>query len=364
MEIEFEPITDGSSDVPDKVWPGDQPGSPRNSGSMSHKNEAEDQLDKVLQGMLGQAFGDVPQQKGRSRDATAQARETHWSSPDGTQDITIQELPMQSSSMPVDVFHGLFPGPFMIEDEGSNSASFSDPDPLVMEMLQEIRDDSFVPGLSKVPRANRAPKSCQPDVLKHCSKQRSQVHCLGQHQADISDQCRADVGKSVPYLCSMAIDRFCDVLQRGILQCLGDHLKDLDSPCADAVNATRRIIARANTQKAAVKVTDPMTGKKTIFAMPGSPLSLLLSQQPKTQGTNSGPGEAESDARLRGATAVGSSLHSSFAGSALALAMFVIIACVFAFSDISKSVSSFVKKYVSEEAARPLISTVELPKSV
>lgn len=387
MEIEFEPIMDTGSDVPDKFLQGGPPGGSGNGRAMSANNKAEDALDKVLQGMLGQPFGDMPRQRGQARDAAAAPQETHWTSPDGSQDITIQEFPMQRSSMPVDVFHGLFPGPFMIEDEDSNSASFSDPDPLIMEMLQEFHDDSLLPVLNKVPRASRAPKSCQQDVLKHCGKQRSQVHCLGHHQADISDQCRADVGKSVPYLCSTAIDRFCDVLQRGILQCLGDHFKDLDTACADAVNATRRVIARANTQKTSVKLTDPTTGKKTVFAKPGSPLPLLLSQQAKAPDRNAGTREAQADAILQGAasnkgsagtethestsspnllgaTPVESSLHSSFTGKVLVLAV-IMMACIFAFSDYSKTVNNVLKKYVAkEEASRPLMSTVELPKSV
>merc|ERR1719409_960881 len=94
------------------------------------------------------------------------------------------------------------------------------------------------------------PSSCSKEIKAHCKDAKSQLHCLGKHNADISDQCRADVGKAVPFLCSDAIDQYCDVLMGGILSCLGNQLSNLQGPCKDAVSATKKMIQKVNSKKA------------------------------------------------------------------------------------------------------------------
>merc|ERR1719387_2896273 len=115
----------------------------------------------------------------------------------------------------------------------------------------------LLPIVQQAQEDDALPKSCSPELKAYCKNAKSRLHCLGQHSQDISDTCRADVGKSVPFLCSGPIDAFCDVLMGGILSCLANHLNDLDGPCRDSVQATKHIINKVNTQKASVK--DPKT---------------------------------------------------------------------------------------------------------
>jgi len=145
-------------------------------------------------------------------------------------------------------FNDLFPGPLIIEDDSPLSAH----DPLVMDMLQSVNNalqDTLLPSLMQGSGVKHAPNACRNDLKAHCSKSRSQIHCLGQHTEDISEACRASVGKSVPFVCSKLIDRFCDVLQNGILPCLATHLQDLEPDCKDAVIATRLAINKISTAK-------------------------------------------------------------------------------------------------------------------
>merc|ERR1719161_4742 len=146
--------------------------------------------------------------------------------------------------------------------------------------------------------ADDMPSSCSKDLKAHCKGARSQLHCLGKNADTISAGCRADVGKSVPFLCSNGIDRWCDVLLGGILSCLSDHMSDLEGPCKDAVTATRHVITKVNTQKASV--VDPSTGEKKSVA-------------PKKSTTQR---EALLDASLRGLTqAAGTSLTQTGAAA-------------------------------------------------
>merc|ERR1719335_1237906 len=93
------------------------------------------------------------------------------------------------------------------------------------------------------------PSSCSKEIKAHCKDARSQLHCLGKYNADISDGCRADIGKAVPFLCSNEIDQYCDVLMGGILSCLGNQMKNLQGPCKDAVVATKKAIQKVNAKK-------------------------------------------------------------------------------------------------------------------
>merc|ERR1719195_1376331 len=144
-------------------------------------------------------------------------------------------------------------------------------------MLQAMNSDiqeTLLPLAHDANKAKTSPRSCDKDVQKHCGKERSPLHCLGQHQDDISDSCRKDISQAVPFLCSRAIDKFCDVLQVGVLDCLSGHLGGLEAPCKDSVIATRHVIAKVNTQKATVKVRETKNGKNTIHTLPRT-LSLL-----------------------------------------------------------------------------------------
>lgn len=390
VEIDFEPIvSEYTSDA--------RPATPVNAlrksavdsraGAKGHAT-TEDEFDRAIQGMLGGMLGALPSNIKQKDMEPSSAGTTAWRSPDGRQQIMIQEIPMQRSSMPVDMFRDLFPGPLLMEDGGSGATPFADPDPMVMDMMQELNNafsGILLPIANSVRSGSRAPRSCQADVMKHCSKQRSQVHCLGQHQDDISEACRKDVGKSVPFLCSRAIDRFCDVLQRGILQCLGEHLKDLDGQCSDAVIATHHVIAKANNQKASVKVTNPATGEKTVHTVLGAvSLPAKPASSPKDR-------EALLDAQLwtvagrstntpvaalsKKAEQVASSLPTRNPDTAvqspgvvwkvLILGALVVVAYVFALKDSSTKAYSVFKPYMrTEESLQPLRGGVELPKAV
>merc|ERR1719362_1627060 len=102
----------------------------------------------------------------------------------------------------------------------------------------------MLPAMHQAGGGMKAPVSCRADLQRHCGAARSQVHCLGQHEGDISEACRNDVGKSVPFLCSQSIDRYCDIMQSGILACLSSHLGSLSDTCRDAVTATQRVISK------------------------------------------------------------------------------------------------------------------------
>merc|ERR550532_497058 len=118
---------------------------------------------------------------------------------------------------------------------------------------------------------------CAAEVRSMCNSTQhkvSHLHCLGQHSQNISDKCRARVGKSVPFLCHKALDQWCDGLDRGILPCLADKLPELQGSCRDAVLATHGVIAKVNTQKASL--LNPLTGETLVY-MPKS-----ASTAPKT----------------------------------------------------------------------------------
>merc|ERR1719266_2050103 len=130
--------------------------------------------------------------------------------------------------------------------------------------------DSLLPLIHDTQPLTSTPISCFRDVQKHCGKDRSQVHCLGQHEDDISESCAKELSQSVPFICWRAIDKFCGVLPIGVLDCLGGHLEDLEAPCKDAVVATKHVIAKVNTQKATVTIGETKNGVKTIHAPPRS----------------------------------------------------------------------------------------------
>lgn len=175
------------------------------------------------------------------------------------------------SSVPVSNIRDLFPGPHPQGHKDANMP-FNQPDPMIMDMMQDLDrafTQNFLPTVQRAAGVDRVPDSCKQELSKHCNAQvKSQLHCLGKHPEEISAPCRKDVGKSVPFLCSPAIDKFCDVLEKGILNCLGDHIKELDGPCKDAVITTHHVISKVNSQKASI--TNKATGEK-IESKPSTP---------------------------------------------------------------------------------------------
>merc|ERR1719291_583655 len=201
-------------------------------------------------------------------------------------------LGAQKSGMGVDLFHDLFPGPLVIMEEPGGPGGpmglpdiqegpFGAPDPLIMDMLQHLTgsfQDDMLPLIHKGAKsAKRAPASCHNDLIKHCSSARSQVHCLGEHREDVSQACQQDVGKSVPFVCSMEISKFCSVLQQGILPCLSGHMNDVSGDCRDALAATQEVITKANTLQSSV--VDVKTGAKKVHTP-----SVALAQAPHHPG--------------------------------------------------------------------------------
>jgi hypothetical protein len=180
------------------------------------------------------------------------------------------EFPNAPASISASTLRNLFPGPgLMFEENGAlENASpmpFGTPDMAVMDMLQQM-DDSFardlLPIAHRAASAGHTPDSCGPEIRKYCPIATSKLHCLGKSTDKISEKCRADVGKSVPFLCSKAIDKWCNLLDKGILDCLGGHLQNLEEECHDAVVATRHVVLRTNTQRASV--TNPLTGTQKV----------------------------------------------------------------------------------------------------
>ncbi|CAJ1419095.1 unnamed protein product [Effrenium voratum] len=126
-------------------------------------------------------------------------------------------------------------------------APFPDPDPLVLDMFSSLSNtiqELVMPKMHKASSVSNAPDACRADLEKHCPNARSQVHCLGEHRAEISEPCRKDVGASVPFVCSKAIGEFCDVLRSGMLGCLQKHLPQLPRDCRDAVEMTSSALGR------------------------------------------------------------------------------------------------------------------------
>jgi len=168
----------------------------------------------------------------------------------GVMEVVSFDSPMMP---PPEMLRGLFPGPLHMQIDGPGGARapampFHDPDPLVLDMLSNVDAlmQNAIPQIHRVQSASSAPASCNGDLAKHCSTARSQIHCLGQHREDISESCQKDVGRSVPFTCSKAIDKFCDIMQVGILDCLQSHTADLQGDCLDGVLATSKAITKLN----------------------------------------------------------------------------------------------------------------------
>lgn len=139
---------------------------------------------------------------------------------------------------------------------------FDEPDPHVQGLIKDL-DQTFLHLMGNIQKASsneRMPNACNADLKKYCSGTNKKLHCLGAHAEEVSETCRKYVGKSLPFRCSSSIDKFCDVLEDGILNCLGSHVQELPGECKDAVLATHHVISKANTQKASV--VDVTSGAK------------------------------------------------------------------------------------------------------
>jgi len=190
-----------------------------------------------------------------------------------------------SSRVPLSVFNDLFPMPMVIsgDDDALNQDDddlFGPPDLLVANMMQHLSDSFKKDMLPAIQRSSasagagaghRAHEACAHEMKTFCSNTtQSRLQCLGQHVEETSEECRKDVGKSVPFLCSSSIDQLCNVLERGILPCLADHLPQLETDCREAVVATHAVIAKANTQRSSVR--NPETGDEKVFVPVPAPI--------------------------------------------------------------------------------------------
>lgn len=303
VEIEFEPMGPGDGPPPPLVdllnglaGPGSMPRSPPQAG----KKQREAQLDDMLADMFGMPRGKHPPGLLQSKAGGGRGDDIFQMIPDDVDGPILIEsgpvieggpLPMVNgplggpmgnvfggppgprgspSKIPGGLIRDLFPGAMLMEAPLEHPQPFQDPDPVIMDMMRSIDrgfKDDVLPTAIAAASSDRLPNSCNNDIQKLCSGAKSHLHCLGQHADSVSDKCRADVGKSVPFKCSKAIDKYCDVLQTGILYCLDQHLGaghlgELDPDCQDAVATTKHVINIVNSQKAAVR--DPVTGTKKV----------------------------------------------------------------------------------------------------
>lgn len=319
IEIEFEPIGDpmgppfdrpadafaGPPDEADEFFKQLLAGPSGQRESSKDTNEA--QLDNLISSALGEAMrGGPPRGRHRPRrfpspfgpfggggdDGPMVIEQTFG--PDGT------ILESKSSPIPVEVLSGLFPGPHVMMQQNDHPMPFEEPDPLIANIMQGM-DGAFaglMGSISKLASKDRTPNSCRKDIKDNCVGAKSKLHCLGEHADKISDKCHKDIGKSVPFRCSSSIDKFCNVLEVGILECLGDHLKDLGTECRDAVLATHHVISKANTHEAHMvdktvgsktKVNEPSDNAKPLPAIKGlGALELPKSVHDLLQGRSSG----------------------------------------------------------------------------
>jgi hypothetical protein len=139
-----------------------------------------------------------------------------------------------------------------VKEAAPNSDQNNRPaDPVLADIVQAM-DRGFAANMLPAIQKSSDPTACQPEIARLCANAKSHLHCLGLNSESISEACRKEVGKSVPFLCSRFTDRFCDVLQTGILDCLYGHLAELDDQCQDAVKTTKKVINKVNTQKASL----------------------------------------------------------------------------------------------------------------
>lgn len=146
------------------------------------------------------------------------------------------------SDRPLYLPRPLFPGPLVPGVPLAQARPFPGPDPLVLDMVKTLSKEA----LTHVQRSHMAQgpvDSCLGDIAAFCAHSFSPLLCLGGHaNKGISEACRRDVDKSVPFRCSRSIREWCSAEKGGILPCLDEHLDDVDSPCRSAVAATQHLL--------------------------------------------------------------------------------------------------------------------------
>mmetsp|Transcript_20181 Transcript_20181/g.44523 ORF Transcript_20181/g.44523 Transcript_20181/m.44523 type:complete len:459 (+) Transcript_20181:3-1379(+) len=382
IEVDFDPMDGGPDDIPEIVLtqpkapsPGagvgmvvPEGGPPHNGGLEKQRQEAlqrENDLDRAIGAMLGNIAA-VAGNGGRAPPSGQVApRAPGRAAPEAP-----ANMGSGRSSMSIQDIQSLFPGPLIVEEGGGS------PDPVVQDIIQSMRGSfrqDMIPAIHQA-GGGRSPPSCSADLQKHCATATSPLHCLGRHTNDISDACRQDVGKSVPFVCSQSIDRFCDILQQGILACLSGHMQDLEPLCQDSVKATQKVVAKVNTQKASL--VNKKTGSKKVSTPPldaSLPSSLSDRERDldaKLMGLVGGAGlsEKELDAQLakvagevesralRSEQAARSALNKMPAADeqysvTTVLMAPVLLACVvwaFAFTDLPQELLRYLKPFLEE----------------
>lgn len=131
------------------------------------------------------------------------------------------------------------------------SAGFhKDTKPLIQGVHSALREEPH-PCISEIA------KFCQ-EGHDHGHKHQSELHCLGLHADEISEACASEVQKSLPFVCSFEISRYCSskhTIDKSVLQCLEDQLDKgfpMDTECRDSVGATRSVLNKMKTQNVAL----------------------------------------------------------------------------------------------------------------
>jgi len=278
--IEFAPMDVNGGNLMDLLAAAGTPGGSRQNMRGPARGGREAELDNMLANVIGGMLGGGAPMRSSGRISAGPSpgftEEIVMEAPGNTQVMTFgggSPFPTKQdrrSSLPAEFVRDLFPpmfggGPMIVEDLNSPGPMFGQADPLMMDIMQQL-DRSFasemLPAIQKASSRERDPASCRDDVARKCQGAKSHLHCLGINHDSISEACRKEVGQSVPFRCSEAIDRYCDVLQTGILDCLHDRLSDLSGGCRDSVLATKHVINKANTQKASL--TDLSTGSTKV----------------------------------------------------------------------------------------------------
>lgn len=274
-------------------------------GGKRSRDSRESEMDQAFEGMISSMLGGDPSMRGSARSTgklpDAAVVTSSGAGRPGVSEMMIEAPGLSGGRVPMSVLQGLFPGPVMFEgDEGDGASEvFGGPDPLVMDMAQDV-GLAFQDDLMKMLHQSRsnAPQACQTDLRKNCVTARSQLHCLGQHAADVTPACRKAVEKSVPFVCSEAIDKFCDILRTGILTCLQGRLKELSGGCQDSVLATQAALGRGPTSMGAVTTAAPAAALGAAVPAGKAVVVAPAAQQGRTEAAQR---EAHLDAGLKAA---------------------------------------------------------------
>lgn len=160
---------------------------------------------------------------------------------------------VEASPMGFGDISALFPfsGPFAPDDEEGGDGSPGDQ--MLHDMFSQLDRtfaDQLLPVIKSRYGGQNANHPCYADVNRFCPHSDAPLHCLGQRAAtDLSGQCREEIKHTVPFVCSWAIDRWCqDNLDQGVISCLEKHGSDIgEGDCADAIVATRHAVKSLQT---------------------------------------------------------------------------------------------------------------------